>query len=31
MNEKLRLWKEKTGLQQAAYYAALNRLKVKSR
>jgi hypothetical protein len=29
MKETLRLWKEKTGLQQAAYYAALNRLKSK--
>jgi hypothetical protein len=27
--EKLRLWNERTGLKQAAYYAALNRLKAK--
>jgi hypothetical protein len=29
--EKLRLWHERTGLKQAAYYAALNRLKAKRR
>jgi hypothetical protein len=27
--EKLRLWNERTGLKQAAYYAALNRLREK--